>query len=130
MGAWVKTTSGIEIPAPAFDSGNITISTLVNAGRNAQGKFIGQVIGDDKLKIEMNWSVLSPAQLHDLLRIWDRAQGGKFVNDFVVYDPRRMAYVTKRMYIGDRSGKPIMVADVGVGHPKWWTDVSANLIEV
>lgn len=128
--AWVKTTSGISIPEPAFDSGNVTISTLVNAGRNASGKFVGQVIGDDKLKIEMNWSVLTPQQFHDLLAIFDRKQNGKFVNDFTVYDPRTMTYRTVRMYVGDRQGRPLMVNSPGVGHPTYWADVKADLIEV
>jgi len=128
--AWVETTSGIAIPEPAFDSGQVTISTLVNAGRNANGKFVGQVIGDDKLKIEMNWSVLDADQMQALLRIWDRSQGGKFVNNFRVYDPRRKQYRTMKMYVGDRSGRPIMVDDPGSGHPRYWADVQANLIEV
>jgi hypothetical protein len=128
--AWVKTASGIEIPEPAFDSGQVTISTLVNAGRNANGKFVGQVIGGDKLKIEMNWSVLSPEQFKALLRIWDRSQGGSFVNTFTVYDPRTMTYRSVKMYVGDRNGTPIMVDAPGTGHPKWWTNIQANLIEV
>lgn len=130
MGAWIKTDSGIEIPAPALESGAVTLSTLVNAGRNASGKFIGQVIGNDKMKIEMSWNVMSPDDFQTLLNIFDRTQGGKFVNDFVVYDPRTQTYVTKRMYVGDRSGKPIMVDNPGVGHPTHWIDVQANLIEV
>jgi hypothetical protein len=130
MAAWVKLTSGLEIPEPAFDSGGVTISTLVNAGRNANGKFVGQVIGNDKLKIELNWSVLSPEQFRELLKIWDRSQGGKFVNTFRVYDPRTMSYRNMKMYVGDRQGKPIMVSNPGSGHPKWWTEIQANLIEV
>lgn len=128
--AWVKTASGIEIPEPAFDSGNVTISTLVNAGRNANGKFIGQVIGGDKMKIEMNWSVLTPTEFRDMLKIWDRSQGGSFVNTFTVYDPRIMDYRSARMYVGDRSGKPMMVDNPGMGHPKYWGTIQANLIEV
>lgn len=130
MGAWVKTTSGIEIPAPAFNSGKTSISTLVNGGRNANGQFVGQVIGDDKLKIEMNWAALTPTQFRSLLRIWDRGQGGSFVNTFTVYDPRTMTYRDVKMYVGDREGTPIMVADPGGGHPAWWVDIQANLIEV
>lgn len=128
--AWVTTTSGIAIPEPAFDSGNITISTMVNAGRNANGEFIGQVIGNDKLKIELNWGALSPTQFKALLALFDRKQGGKFVNTFRVYDPRTMSYRNLTMYVGDRSGKPIMVDNPGSGHPKWWVDIQANLIEV
>lgn len=128
--AWVKTSTGIEIPAPAMGSGTITLSTLVNAGRNANGQFIGQVIGDDKFKIEMNWSILRPEQFKALLNIFDRDQGGKFVNTFTVYDPRIMGYRNCTMYVGDRSGTPIMVKNPGVGHPRYWKDVQANLIEV
>jgi hypothetical protein len=128
--AWVTTASSIEIPEPAFDSGNTTFSTLVNAGRNAEGKFVGQVIGDDKMKIEMNWSVLEPAQFMELLRVFDRRYGGKFVNDFVVYDPRSMSYVQKKIYVGDRQGRPMMVWKPGSSHPKYWGDIKVDLIEV
>lgn len=130
MGAWVKTSTGIEIPAPAFESGGVTISTLVDSGRDATGKFVGSTIGADKLKIELSWSALSPTQFRDLLKIWDRSQGGKFINTFTVYDPRTMTYREIDMYVGDRQGKPIMVSNPGTGHPKWWLDIQANLIEV
>jgi hypothetical protein len=103
---------------------------MVNAGRNAQGNFIGQVIGNDKLKVELNWSVLTPQQFSDLLKIFDRSQGGRFVNTFTVYDPRTMTYRNLPMYVGDRAGQPIMVSNPGVGHPKYWVDIQANLIEV
>ena len=128
--AWVETASGIALPEPAFDSGGVTISTLVDAGRNARGNFVGTVIGNDKLKIELSWSVLTPEQFQTLLDLFDRDRGGRFVNDFNVYDPRTMTYRTIKMYVGDRSGKPIMVSNPGVGHPKYWLDVQANLIEV
>ena len=128
--AWIKTSTGIAIPEPAYGSGQVSISTLVNAGRNAQGNFIGQVIGNDKLKVELNWKVLTPTQFYNLLKLFDRAQGGKFVNTFTVYDPRTMTYRDLNMYVGDRSGQPIMVQSPGTGHPKYWVDVQANLIEV
>lgn len=124
---WVTLASGIEIPEPAFDSGAVTISTLVNAGRNANGKFVGQVIGNDKLKIDLNWSAMTPDQFQDFLKIWDREQGGKFVNEFTVYDPRHRGYRDMKMYVGDRSGKPFIVDGA---HPRYWTEIQANLIEV
>ena len=126
--SWVTTTSGIAVPEPAYGSGGVTISTLVNAGRNANGQFIGQVIGNDKLKIDMSWDVLSPSQFQTMLALFDRRQGGKFVNTFRIYDPRSMTYRNTVMYVGDRSGTPIMVTPGG--HPKHWVDVKANLIEV
>jgi hypothetical protein len=128
--AWVQTSGGIVIPEPAIDSGAVTISTLVNAGRNANGKFVGQIIGDDKFKIEMSWNILTPHQFSDLLNIFDKRRGGKFVNTFRVYDPRDMTYSNKVMYVGDRAGRPLMVENPGTGHPRHWTDVKVNLIEV
>lgn len=126
--AWVETASGIALPTPAFDSGKVTISTVVDGGRNANNVFIGSVVGDDKLKIEMKFPALKPQEMMNFLKLFDRKQGGHFVNDFVVFDPRVNRRVTMRMYVSDRSGNPMMV-DPATGIPKYWTDVTANLIE-
>jgi len=126
--SWVTTSGGVEIPEPSFGSGTVTFSTLVNAGRNANGKFVGQVIGGDKMKVEMSWEVLTPEQFATILQVFDRNQGGKFVNTFTVYDPRTGTYVSKKMYVGDRSGTPIMVKTDG--HPTYWTGIKVDLIEV
>lgn len=127
--AWIETADGIALPTPALDSGNITISTLVDGGRNQNGNFIGQVIGDDKLKIEMTFNVLYPDEMMTLLRLFDRRYGGAFVNRFKVFDPRINDYAYYNMYVGDRSGFPYMV-DKATGKPKFWRQVKANLIQV
>lgn len=128
--AWVETAGGIAIPEPAYGSGQVTISTMVNAGRNANGKFVGQVIGNDKMKVEMNWGVLTQHQFKGVLDIFNRDSGGKFVNTFYVYDPRTGGYQYKKMYVGDRAGTPIMVDMLGSGDPRYWTDIKVDLIEV
>ena len=128
--AWIKTTSGIALPEPLIGSGNTTISTMVNSGRNSSGNFVGQIVGEDKMKIEMAWDGLSPSEFENLLKIWDRRQGGKFINSFTVYDPRVRDYVTMRMYVGDRQGRPAMIANTGVGDPKYWQDIKVDLIQV
>lgn len=117
------------MPAPALGSGQITISTLVDGGRNTQGDFIGTVIGDDKLKIALNFPDLRPEQMRTLLTIFDRKQGGHFVNTFRVFDPRVNDYVYMQMYVGDRTGTPYIV-DKATMRPAYWRDVQANLIEV
>lgn len=127
--AWIQTRSGIVVPTPALDSGKTTIATLVDGGRNSNGDFIGQVLGNDKLKIEMSWKVLTPEQFQTLLKIFDRQQGGSFVNDFRVFDPRVNDFVWKTMYVGDRSGRPFKVSPQTF-RPEYWLDVQANLIEV
>lgn len=126
--AWIETAGGIALPAPQMGSGGFTISTLVDGGRNAAGNFIGSVVGEDKLKIEMDFGVLEPDQLARLLAVFDRSQGGQFVNRFRVYDPRRQDFVWMDMYVGDRTGRPLRVGADFV--PLAWADVKANLIQV
>lgn len=126
---WIQTKSGVVLPPPALGSSKISISTLVDGGRNTNGKFVGSVIGDDKLKIDLQWDVLTPEQFMSLLNVFDRKKGGRYVNDFLVYDPRYNALRTITMYVGDRSGTPYLV-DENTLRPRWVKDVSANLIEV
>lgn len=125
---WVTTEGGIILPPPELGSGRISISTIVDGGRNTQGVFVGATVGDDKLKIEMNMGDLSPEEFRNFLKIFDRAQGGKFVNKFRVYDPRINDFRNITMYVGDRSGTPYLVGSNGL--PLYIKDVQANLIEV
>ncbi len=127
--AYLQTKEGIVLPAPAFGSGGITIATNVDGGRNESGNFVGQVVGDDKLKIECSFAAMEPEEFRNFLKIWDRQQGGKFVNDFVVFDPRINDFRTLRMYVGDRSGRPYMVNRT-TSRPTFWVEIKANLIEV
>jgi len=124
---YIQTAEGIVLPAPAFGSGQITIATNVDGGRNESGNFIGQVVGDDKLKIECSFAKMDPIPFMNFLKIWDRQQGG--VNDFIVFDPRINDFRTLRMYVGDRSGRPYLVNKT-TSRPAFWVDVKANLIEV
>ena len=127
--AYIQTKEGIILPAPAFGSGGITIATNVDGGRNESGNFIGQVVGDDKLKIECSFAYMEPGAFENFLKIWDRNHGGKFVNEFVVFDPRINDFRTLRMYVGDRSGRPYLVNKI-TSRPTFWVDIKANLIEV
>lgn len=102
---------------------------MVDGGRNQNGNFIGQVIGNDKLKIEMKFPVLYPQEMMNFLKLFDRAQGGSFVNRFKVFDPRINDYTYLTMYVGDRSGTPYMVNPKTM-RPSFWKDVTANLIQV
>lgn len=125
--AWIETAGGVTLPAPEMGSGGVTISTVVDGGRNANGDFIGSVVGDDKLKIELNFEMLSPLEMKKLLAVFDRKQGGQFVNRFRVFDPRVNDFVWMDMYVGDRTGVPIFMQQ---GLPAAWGQVKANLIQV
>lgn len=117
------------IPAPAYGSGGFTLSTLVDGGRNQNGSFIGQVIGDDKLKVDVTFEALRPDELQRFLALFDRRQGGSFTNWFTVYDPALGTFRQALMYVGDRSGQPFKV-DPNTNMPEWFLKVKANLIEV
>lgn len=128
MKGYIETLGGKPI-IPAFDSGGFTIATNVDAGRNESGNFVGQVVGNDKFKVECSFKYMTPEQLQSLLKIWDRSQGGKFINKFLVFDPRVNDFVVKTMYVGDRSGRPYMI-DPKTMRPEFFVDIKANLIEV
>lgn len=128
MAGYIETLGGFPI-VPAFGSGAFTIATNVDGARNESGNFVGQVVGDDKFKIEVGFKHMTPEQLQELLRIWDRKQGGSFVNKFLVFDPRVNDFVVKTMYVGDRSGKPYTINPTTM-RPNFWVDIKANLIEV
>lgn len=128
MKGYIETLNGLPI-VPAFDSGGFIIATNVDGARNESGNFIGQVVGNDKLKIEVSFKHMTPEQLQELLKIWDRTQGGSFVNKFRVFDPRVNDFVVKTMYVGDRSGLPYMINPTTM-RPEFFVDIKANLIEV
>ena len=128
MAGYIETLGGLEI-VPSHGSGKFHVATNVDAARNENGDFIGQVVGNDKLKIECSFKVMSPEQLMGLLRIWDRSQGGAFVNKFKVFDPRVNDFVIKTMYVGDRTGTPYSI-NPRTMKPTFWRDIQANLIEV
>lgn len=129
MAYFVTHSSGQILPGIAANSGIYTISTTVDGGRNENNDFIGSVVGEDKLKIELNFAMMSPEEFRTLLNMFDRKRGGSFVNTFRIFDPRVNDFVNMKMYVGDRTGRPLMV-DRNSFRPTAWVDVSANLIQV
>lgn len=121
--------NGVAIPEPAYGSGGFQLSTLVDGGRNELGNFIGQVIGDDKLKYEMSWPALTPNEVQRLLSVFDRRQGGTFTGVWNLYDPALGRHRDVLMYVNDRTGQPFKVRQVS-RVPELFLDVKLNLIEV
>lgn len=117
-------------PTPKMDSGGIEIATNVDGGRNAAGNFIGQTVGADKIKLNLEYPPLTDDEFNTLLTFFDRSQGGKFVVWVKFYDPRTQNKVIKEMYVGDRAGNPFRIGDTSSGVPTHWLNVKANLIEV
>lgn len=129
MANWIETAGGVALPAPELGSSGIDISTQVDGSRNAQGNFVGQVVGGTKLKVSMTFPDMSNEEFTRFLQIFDHQRGGRFSQTFRLWDPRVGDYAFLEMYVGDRHGVPLLV-DKGTMRPRGWKDVSANLIEV
>jgi hypothetical protein len=119
-----------NLPVPKLDSGGITIQTNVDAGRNSLGDLVGSPVGRDKIKLTLEYPPLTDAEFRTLLQLFDREQGGRFTFWVKFYDPRYGRKVVRRMYVGDREGRPFKVRNTSTGTPDWWLDVKVNFIEV
>jgi len=119
----------VNLPLPAYDGVTMEIQTTVDDARNASNTMIGNPVGSDKIKLNISYPPLTDDELHSILRVFDREQGGSFFVYVNFYDPRTMQRVTRYMYVGDRSFDPWIVPSIEVGAPKRWINVQCNLIE-
>lgn len=118
------TINGVEFPMPRRGLG-MQVATLVDSARNANGVFVGQKIGRDQQKIDgLEWAYLSAEQWSTMLSIFD----SNFI--VTVRYPNMVTgdWVSRRMYVGDRSAKPFML-DEETGLPKSYIDCKFNLID-
>ena len=114
--------NGHDLPYPKRGVG-ITVTTIVNAGRNANGVVVGQRIGRDQYKVDgLEWPWLSAAQWSYILSL---------MKDFYFYvtfpNPVTGQATTVKMYCGDRQGHEYWV-DAN-GKPLWYRDCKVNLID-
>ena len=118
---------GYDFPEPSSYSANT--STLVDSGRNVEGKMVGAVIRDDVSKVEISWKYLTVQQWARIQQCFRNSSGGKFINSVTFFDQSVGDWVTKEMYVNDRK------AGLWYRHPKsgdvlGWTECSLALIEV
>lgn len=111
------------LPNPTTKSANQTIATFVNSGRNTEGQVIGQKIGRDQSKIELEWNYLTAYQWSTLLQFWDR----NFFFTMEYFDMRDNLRRTREFYVGDRSATPFNINTNG--NVLAWVDCKANIIE-
>jgi len=116
-----KTT--IMLPNPDTDSAKNTITTLVNAGRNALGIVTAQKIGRDQEKTELKWSYLEKEEWEPLLRFWDN----NFYFIFTYYSRVEGKKISRVFYVGDRTDQPYNVDAFGV--PTAYVQCAANLVD-
>lgn len=118
------TVAGVRFPYPNKESGLQTQTTLVNGGLNSQGVFIGQRIGRDKSKIELQWYSMDAQIWAALLQLFQQ----NFVNPVEYYDMVKGQVIIRNMYVNDRTARP---GRINPQTGEWITakDCKLNLID-
>lgn len=122
------TIGGYGLPEPSTYVG--LTATLVDAGRNTEGYTIGSVIRDDVGKVEMTWKYLTVAQWSSILKLFTPALGGSFYRDVTFFDQVRGSWVTRNMYVSDRTSSGLFYLDPKTREPRGWTGAKFSLVEV
>lgn len=122
MTALVK-IAGYELPEPSEYAANT--ATLVDSARNVNGRVIGSVIRNDVAKVELKWRYLTAEQWANILRLFTN----NFYNSVTFYNQSTASYVTREMYVGDRSAG-IWRRHPSTGEVMGWTDCTLSLVEV
>lgn len=122
----LATIGSYAVPAPSTYSA--TTATLVDSGRNVQGKVIGAVIRDDVAKIAMTWNFISAQDWADLLSQFSPARGGNFYNSVTFFCQDTNAWETRQMYVSDRTAN-VFLRD-SAGNIRGYTGASLSLVEV
>ena len=126
-GNFITLTAGgdtLQVPFAAYESGKQTIATMVDQARTADGIVRGSVIAKAS-KIELKWAVLSPEKWAEICTFFNN----HFYFDAQYYDMETNDFVTKKMYVGDRSAMPFIV-DGTTGKPTYYLDCQANIIGI
>lgn len=115
--------NGYDLPSPKRGVEPI-VTTIVDAGRDANGTVVGQRIGRDQYKLNnLEWSWLTAEEWSHILSI---------LNHFFVYvtfpDPVTNNPITLKMYCGDRTAEPYYVDKNG--QPTHYRNCRVNLIDV
>lgn len=121
--AALVTVAGVELPEPSEYSANT--STIVDSGRNVEGKVIGSVVRHDVAKVELKWRYLTSAQWARVLSLFTN----NFYNSVRFFDQSKNTYVTRQMYVGDRKAG-MWRRDPNTGEVMGWTDCALALVEV
>ena len=114
--------NGYELP-PCKRGVKVTVTTVVNSGRDANGAVVGQRVGRDQYKIDgLEWAYLTAEQWEAILQA---------VSNFFFYvtfnDPVTNSRKTVKMYCGDRTGEAYWVD--GSGKPTHYINCKVNLID-
>lgn len=116
--------NGVDFPCPRVGF-SYTISTTVNAGRNANNEVVGQRVGRDLFKLDsMEWAALDVETWQKMLKAVEPFYVPVTFEDFRTGQP-----ITITMYPGDRKARPLFV-DKTTHKVTKYENCSFNLIDV
>lgn len=115
------------LPEPSTYSG--TTSTLVDSSRNTLGVMIGAVVRDDIAKVSLSWRYLTVKEWADINSLFKQSVGGNFINDVTFFDQCAGTFITRKMYVNDRTAG-MWRRDPDTKEVLGWTDCKLNLVEV
>lgn len=125
MAKALVTVAGYPLPEPSSYSGST--STIVDAGRNVEGKFIGSVVRSDVAKVELKWNYLTVQEWANINQLF--LGPNNFVREVEFFDQARGTWTVREMYVSDRSAGMWRRHPV-TGDILGWTDCALSLIEV
>lgn len=117
------TVNGTALPEPS--SYEATTSTIVDFGRNTQGKVVGAVVRHDVAKISMSWNYLTAAQWATVLSLFTR----NFYRSVRFLNQATNTYETRQMYVSDRTSG-MWRRNPNSGNVMGWTGCKLSLVEV
>lgn len=116
--------NGIEVPIPK-EGLSYTVTTTVDAGRNANAEVTGSKVGRDQIKLNnLEWPHLDAQTWARMLREFD-----KFKCSVKYYDPVWERWITRYFYPGDRTFV-VHKMDPKTGRPLEYRDCKCNIIDM
>ena len=116
-----------DLPTPSSYIG--LTADLVDSGRNTEGYIIGSVIREDIAKVEITYNYLTVTQWSTILKMFKSSAGGAFANPVTFFDQVTGDWVTRNMYVGDRTSAGMFRLNAA-GEPVGWDSPKLQLIEV
>ena len=117
------TVNGVALPEPS--SYEETTSTIVDSGRNVQGKVVGAVVRNDVTKVTMSWNYLTAKQWATILSLFT----ANFYCSVRFYNQATAGYTTRQMYVSDRTAG-MWRRSPNNGSVMGWTGAKLSLVEV
>lgn len=115
--------SGFALPEPSSYDANT--STIVDSGRNVQGKVVGNVVRHDVAKISLGWNYITAQDWANILSLFTK----RFYCSVYFLNQTTNKYETRTMYVSDRNAG-MWRRNPSTGSVMGWTGAKLSLVEV